>query len=119
MRMLEKGRMLMTLAAAIFCAPAMAVEYSCVGPVSGVTVSLAGVVSAESAGGQNWGYFCQIGATTNNASSDACKAVLSLLLTAQATGKSVRLWYNDSNTCSTYRGWQWLNTVYWGPKLED
>src|SRR5687767_1588871 len=39
MRKQNKGRFLTTFAAAIVCAPAMAVDYSCAGPVTGVTVS--------------------------------------------------------------------------------
>jgi hypothetical protein len=39
MSKLNKARILATLAAAIVCAPAMAVDYSCDGPLTGVTVS--------------------------------------------------------------------------------
>lgn len=116
---LNKARILATLAAAILCAPAMAVDYSCDGPVSGVTVGPGGHVSAAYAGGQSWGYFCQLGNNSNNVSPEACKGILSVLLTAQATGKSVRIWYRDDLSCSTNRGWNWLSTLYWGPALLD
>jgi len=115
---LNKGRILVAFAASIFCAPAMAVQYFCSGPVTGVTVSPSGVVQAEHAGGQSYGYFCQIGATYNGVSSDACKAILTVLLTAQTTGKSVTIAYDDANNCATNRAWTWLNTIYWGPKLD-
>lgn len=119
MKKLVKGRIPMTVVAAIFCAPAMAAQYFCSGPVTGVTVSPSGVVQAENAGGQSWGYFCQIGATNNGVSSDACKAILTVLLTAQATGKSVTIAYDDANNCTTSRAWSWLNTIYWGPKIDN
>jgi hypothetical protein len=73
MSKLNKARILATLAAAIVCAPAMAVDYSCDGPVTGVTVSPGGIVSAGTAGGQSWGYFCQLGTTTNGIGPEACK----------------------------------------------
>ena len=104
---------------ALSSAPAFAVHYACGGPVNGVTVSPGGVVSAAAAGGQSWGYFCQLGATTNNVSTEACKGILAVLLTAQASGKSVTVWYDDDLTCSTHASWAWLNTVYWGPTISD
>lgn len=101
--------------------PAMAtVHYACGGPVDGVTVSPGGVVSASSAGGQHWGYFCQLGATTNGVSNDACKGILATLLAAQASGKSVNLWFDDDYDCNWHASngaWAWLNTVYWGPSI--
>jgi len=53
-------------------------------------------VSAANAAGQSWGYFCQRGATTNNVTPDACKGILAVLLTAQTSGKHVRVWYSDN-----------------------
>jgi hypothetical protein len=111
------GKVVLTLTFALASQTALAVDYSCDGPVNGVTVGPGGTVSAESAGGQNWGYFCQLGVTANGFSPDACKGVLALLLSAQASGKSVRIWFRDSGNCSTYRGWAWLDTIYWGPSM--
>ena len=99
--------------------PAFAAKYSCDGPVSGVTITPSGTVSAEAAGGQSWGFFCQLGTTTNNVNPETCRGILSLLLAAQATGKSVRLWYDDGLSCSADRSWAWLTTVYWGPSIID
>jgi hypothetical protein len=96
-----------------------AVHYACAGPVNGVTVSPAGVVSAAAAGGQTWGYFCQLGTTTNNVSPEACKGILAVLLAAQASGKTVTLWYDDDLSCSTHASWAWLTTVYWGPTINE
>jgi hypothetical protein len=112
-------RVALTLAFAIASQSALAVDYSCDGPVTGVTVGPGGHVAAANAGGQQWGYFCQLTGTTNGITPETCRGILALLLTAQASGKSVRLWYRDDNNCSTYRGWNWLSTVYWGPALLD
>lgn len=115
-----RGRGIVSAIAALFCAaPAMAVQYACAGPVNGVTVAPSGVVSAAAAGGQNWGHFCQLGATVNNVSPEACKGILAVLLTAQASGKTVTVWYDDDLSCSTHASWAWLNTVYWGPTINE
>jgi len=117
----ERG--LVAVIAAFACAgPAMAVNYSCGGAVNGVTVGPGGTLSAANAGGQSWGYFCQIGATTNNISSDACKGMLAVLLAAQASGKQVVVWYSDDHDCAWHAAngaWQWLSTVYWGPAMME
>jgi hypothetical protein len=121
MRNLRRN-VLSTLAAgavAVLASPAALADYSCGGPVNGVTVSGAGVVSAESAGGTHWTYFCQLGATTNGVDPEACKGILAVLLTAQASGKSVNLWFNDSLNCSADRSWAWLAHWYWGPSIQN
>jgi uncharacterized SAM-dependent methyltransferase len=111
---------IVSAAAALLCAaPAMAVHYACNGPVNGVTVNPSGVVSAAAAGGQSWGFFCQLGSSINNVSAEACKGILAVLMTAQASGKTVTLWFDDNLTCSTHASWAWLDTVYWGPSMNE
>jgi hypothetical protein len=103
-------------------ASAMATNYECGGPVNGVTVDHNGVVVAESAGGQHYGYFCQLGTTSNNVSSDACKGILAVLLTAQSTDKQINIWYNDANDCAWHASngsWAWLSTWYFGPMVAN
>jgi hypothetical protein len=116
---MSKRRLVSAIATLLCAAPAMAVHYACSGPVSGVTAGPSGVVSAAAAGGQSWGYFCQLGAVSNNVSAEACKGILAVLLSAQATGKSVTVWYDDDLTCSTHPSWAWLNTLYWGPSINE
>jgi hypothetical protein len=72
-----------------------------------------------SAAGQAWGFYCQLGGSANNVSAEACKGILTVLLTAQTTGKTVTLWFDDDLTCSTHPSWAWLNTFYWGPTIND
>lgn len=112
-------RIAVVLAAAFISLPALAVDYACDGQVNGVTVGPSGVVSAASAGGQSWGYFCQVNGTSNNISPEACRGMLAVLLAAQASGKQVRIWFRDENNCSTNRGWAWLSSMYWGPSILD
>ena len=107
------------LASAVFSSSAHA-TYTCAGPVSGVQISPGGVLSASSYAGLSWVHLCSVEAATNGVSADTCKAIYSMLLTAQATGKSVRLWFNDDpNTCASHGPWTWLTGWYWGPTLED
>lgn len=109
-------RVTSTVLLALTASPAFA-TYACIGPVTGVTVGPTGVVSAQSAGGQQWAYFCRLGVTENSVSPEACKGVLTVLLTAQTTGKNVQLWFDDGLTCSTHPTWAWLAVWYWGPQL--
>lgn len=113
------AKMAIVSASVLVSQAALAVDYACDGPVNGVTVGPGGHLSAASAGGQSWGYFCQVNATTNGVSPEACRAMLAVLLTAQSTGKQVRIWFRDDLNCSAYRGWGWLSTMYWGPALLD
>jgi hypothetical protein len=111
---------IIAVAATLTCAaPAMA-NYACSGPVNGVTVGVAGTVAAASAGGQIWGYFCELGTTTNGIGPEACKGILAVLLAAQASGKHVQMWFSDNHDC-TWRAnngsWAYLQDWYWGPTM--
>jgi hypothetical protein len=100
-------------------APAWA-NYACQGPVKGVTLSPAGVLSAEQIAGFSWVYICQVaGVGTMNTDHDTCKAIYAMLLAAEAQGKGVRLWFDDSLTCSTHPAWAVLTGWYWGPQLTE
>lgn len=103
-------------------APAHAVNYACSGPVNGVTVGPGGTVSAAAAGGQSWGYFCQLESTANGVTPEACKGILAVLLAAQASGKHVTVWYSDDFDCAwraTHGSWAFLANWYWGPTIYD
>jgi len=115
----NRARGLATGLALFLSAPVFAADYSCAGPVNGVSLTPGGIVAAQNAGGQSWGFFCQLGQTTNNFTPEACKGVLAMLLTAQTTGKQVVIWYRDDLNCSANRGWNWMSTIYWGPMLAD
>jgi hypothetical protein len=120
-RWMRKHGIIAAVAALLCTAPAMA-NYACSGPVNSVTVGPSGVVSAGAAGGQSWGYFCQLGATTNGIGPDACKGILAVLLAAQSSGKHVQIWFNDNHDC-TWRAsngsWAYLQDWYWGPAMID
>jgi len=87
--------------------PAFA-TYSCVGPVTGLSINQAGNVLAESVAGVSWGYLCSLTTEQNNYDPETCKVVYTALLAAQLSGQNVELWFNDSLTCSTHTEYSWL-----------
>jgi hypothetical protein len=101
-------------------APAVHASYACEGPVYGVHVNGGGVLSVESMPGGSWLYLCQVDVPTNGVSADACKGVYTLFLTAQTTGRRVRIWFSDDGyNCTNHPSWSWLANWYWGPELLD
>jgi hypothetical protein len=93
--------------------------YSCSGPVQNVEVGPSGVVTVLApAAGLGPAYLCEIGTTINGVGPDACKAILSVLLTAHATGASVTFDYSDALTCTTHPTWDWLTGWYYGPEYD-
>jgi len=106
---------------------ASASTYACVGTIDFVSVSPTGVVTVYSqSSGLHVFYPCQLGATVNGVSPDTCKAILSLLLEAKATGAQVQWGFSDSIGCdrSAYNGgnWYWLSESpsgwYYGPQIQ-
>ena len=96
--------------------PATVANYSCFGAVSGVSISNGGVVTVSGFGGIQYGYICQIGASApNGISSDTCKAIYARLLVAEVTGQQLRVYFNDTLSCTTQPTWGWLTGLYFGP----
>lgn len=95
--------------------------YSCSGPVGGLGIEPAtGDVIVESLAGLAWPRLCSVSRSANGIDPQACKTVYSALLTAQTTGKSVNLWFDDDvsgGNCGTHPSWQFLEGWYFGPKL--
>lgn len=91
--------------------------YTCSGPVTQLSIRNDGAVNI-SVGGITNGYLCQIGATTNGVGPDTCKAMYAQLLIAEATGRSMTLYFNPSGTitsCSAQVPYAWLAGFYFGP----
>jgi len=115
-------RVIPPIAALLATAPALA-AYTCVGTVNDVSVSpSSGIVIFTSSAGMGAAYLCYLESTSTNSangpvSSEQCKAMLTVLLMAQATGQSVELTFNDSLTCTTHPSWAWLTGWYYGPVL--
>jgi hypothetical protein len=104
-----------------FSTPAWA-AYTCTGTVDSVSVSPGtGVVILYMSAGLNAVYLCTVDGSSASANGTVtptqCKAFLSILMTAQASGRSVSLAFNDSLTCTTHDPWAWLTGWYYGPVL--
>jgi hypothetical protein len=95
-------------------------NYYCSGTVQTVSLNQSGIVTVSSpSSGLGTFYLCQIGATTNGIGPEQCKAMLSMLYLARATGQKVGFTFDDSLTCTTHPSWAWLSGWYYGPTLED
>lgn len=113
-------RAVLVAAASVLASQTALANYTCSGPVSGVQISPAGVVSAASYAGLSWVHLCSVETAQNGVSPATCKSIYAMLLTAQTSGKSVRLWFNDDpNTCASHTPWTWITGWYWGPMLDD
>ena len=97
--------------AAVFCQGT--INYVGVGPDGTVSMLAVGSIAPDAV------YVCRIGTTSNGVTSDACKGVLSTLLTAKASGHSVRWAFNDEVPCGQRATWQYLQNWYWGPIWVD
>ena len=90
--------------------------YYCVGSVKSLMISPSGIVTAT-VGTITSAYFCQIGATVNGVTSDACKAIHAQLLAATVSNRQVRMYFNDSLSCTTHPAWSTLTGWYAGPEF--
>lgn len=114
-----------TLLFLVFCfvsASSFAVTYPCEGKVKGVTIDPKyGHLFAENIGPLQWPRLCSVNEEYNGIQPDACKVVFSILLTAQTTQKSVKLWFSDGKDCSlgSHPEWEILTGWYSGPTIMD
>ncbi|NRF28259.1 hypothetical protein [Vibrio coralliilyticus] len=94
--------------------------YTCAGNVKGVSIEpTTGDVLVEKIGPLTWPRLCSVSNERNGVSTEACKAVYSTLLTAQASNKQVTLWFRDSKSCEEQVSWQLLTGWYFGPSLNN
>jgi len=93
--------------------------YDCIGKVTNVVVNPAGVVTL-SFGNINWVYLCSVSSPYNGVTPEACKAMLSIAMSAKLSDRNVQLWFGDaSNNCSNtaHPAWADLKDWYYGPAL--
>ena len=93
--------------------------FSCTGQVTGVTMTPSGMVVIEKFKDWNWQYLCRVNTTYNGVDAESCKAILSLLMTAQTSKKDVSFWFNagDCTSYSSQPNWTALSNWYYGPRL--
>jgi len=94
--------------------------FECRGSVAGVTIAPGGDIYMEKFKNWSWMRVCNVNQDANGSNPEACKAIYSLLLTAQTTKKEVSFWFN-AGSCQeeSQTSWQYLNSWYFGPKLID
>lgn len=102
---------------ALFGAQANAAVYVCDGYVQGLTTQRGGVVVLDSFAGSSWIYLCSMTSDANGITASACKNVYATLLTAQASGQRIRLWFDDNLTCATQVPWVYATSWYFGPQM--
>ena len=104
-----------------------AATYSCIGTIDFVSVSPTGVVTVSSQSSGLATFFpCSLTSTVNNVTVDTCKAILSVVMLAKATGAQVGWWFSDTIGCnhSSVSGgnWYWLSDPsgdwYYGPQIQ-
>jgi hypothetical protein len=97
-----------------------ATNFECTGPVSGVTVTPQGGVIVDILQNWRWQTICNLESTSNGVSPGTCKAIYSLLLTAQTTKRNVRLWFSSGDcSAASQTSWTALANWYFGPSLVD
>ncbi len=85
---------------------------TCSGKVSGISLSNSGGVYATIKDGNSVNLadvvFCGITATAGVFAGETCKALYSMLLTAEAMDKTVTLWFQAANFESCSQSWKGL-----------
>lgn len=86
---------------------------SCAGTISYLGVGNAGTLTVA-VSGQAINTICSMTTQgTFHVDPAACKAAYAMLLSAQARGASVRLYYNDLTDCSQVQAWSGQPSIYW------
>ena len=88
---------------------------TCVGKVSGVSVSASGGIYGSIAGGSNVRLtdvvFCSLNSTEGSYSGEACKGLLSVLLAGSAMNKNATLWFKTDKFSGCTQSWMSLSDM--------
>jgi hypothetical protein len=101
-------------------------NYQCVGTVDDVAVlsdgSLAIGTYADASTPDSWIFLCNVNTPVNGGNgaipTTICKSWQTILVTAQATNKNVRLWFGDTLSCGTHQSYVVADVIF-GPALEN
>ncbi|MBM7128792.1 hypothetical protein [Dyella mobilis] len=105
---------------------AVAAGYNCLGTVNDVAVlpdgSLAIGEFYDASTPDYWLYLCNVNVAANGGngaiSTTICKSWQATLLTAQATGKKINIWFSDTLSCGTHPQYT-VADITFGPALEN
>lgn len=84
----------------LFASSSVSAGYGCQGTVKNVLVYADGQVNVHTSYRNDYTVMCNLKNDWKGVSPQACKGMLSTLLTAQSTGKKIATYYT-SHTCST------------------
>ncbi|WP_114786525.1 hypothetical protein [Vibrio tetraodonis] len=84
----------------LFASSSVSAAYDCTGTVNHVLVYADGSVNLHATYRNAYTYVCNLKNDWKGVSPQACKGMLSTLLTAQSTGKTINTYYK-SYTCET------------------
>ncbi|WP_341664792.1 hypothetical protein [Vibrio sp.] len=84
----------------LFASSSVSANYDCTGTVNHVLVYADGSVNLHATYRNGYTYVCNLKNDWKGVSPQACKGMLSTLLTAQSTGKTINTYYK-SYTCET------------------
>jgi hypothetical protein len=106
------------LAAFGMTAESVAAVYHCDGVPQGVSVGPGGQVLVMTFGSHPFTYshWCNVTVTTSGVAPETCRAMLTIFLSAEAQGKTVRVWFDDASTCATRGSWS-QQVLYLGPMI--
>lgn len=88
---------------------------TCSGRISGVSISNSGAILATVRNGAGTNLadviFCSLSSSSSNFGAEACKGVLSLLLSASAMQKNTTLWFQSASFTSCTQSWMDLQSI--------
>lgn len=116
------GAALVTLMALTTPQFALAAQYSCTGKISAMVVDRSGnLMVVNGPGIVNYAYLCNVKEPGNGVDPQTCRQIQGVLMTAQTTGRTITMWYDDAFNCSanntTHGNWNYLSSWYFGPQL--
>jgi hypothetical protein len=100
------------LVSLIFLSAQAHAVYSCTGPVGGVSIDGSGSIVVAQLAGIHWQVVCNVNVAQNNFEPNACKAIYTHLITAQTTGKTITIHFNDSGSCASHADWTTASGLY-------
>ena len=93
----------------------------CTSTIKGVSLQPNGSVYLEKFGNWNWLSVCSVNTDANRTNPESCKAIYSLLLSAQISGRKVSFWFNNGRDCTacSQESWDWMRDWYFGPLIHN
>lgn len=103
-----------TLSVLVFLSFSASADSFCTGKIKQLAIGRSGTVLIAGPGGLPSTYLCNVNSKNNNVATEACKAIYSQLLAAQAQQKEVNITFNPAvESCSKVKSWGWATGFNW------